>query len=141
MSHEITWNFDALPEEEKLVIAMEVFEAIENIRPAYSLRPTEPIEVAFNRFGYARMRLFAAGFCAPAWEAWVTRDVDRFDSCFDWCWLPEFLKACVNWDGTYGPCLYPDWPEIAAGFEDPMTQKPVMPGAATDTSGEEMRHG
>ncbi len=115
-------------------------EAIADIRMDWVVEAERPIDAAFNRYGFSQMRDFAVVFCGPAWEAWATRDLDKFDSCFDWAWLPCFLKNCVLWDGFSGPCLHSDWREIASGFVNPMTLTPVTLGASANQAGE-ISHG
>ncbi len=110
-------NFWALPEDEKLVYAMEVWEGLVDLHTGRD-DAAQGVTDAFNRHGYAAMREIAVAWVAPCAEAWITRDEHSFDSPFDWEFVPAFLKECVDWNAPNKPTLRPDWNELAHKFTD-----------------------
>ncbi len=115
-------NFNALPDDEMMIIAMEVWEGVLNFYTGDSAM-SEKVNAAFYVNGASQMREISVAWCAPCWEAWITRETEHFDACFDWEWIPLFLSECIDWTHPRNLSLKPNYEEIAHGFTDGSTAK------------------
>ncbi len=124
-------NFNAMPDDEQMVIAMEVWEAVLNLHMGKGAI-NEQVTAAFYANGTARMREIATVWCEPCWKAWATREAEQFDDCFDWAWIPLFLAECIDWSHPRRPSLKPDHDDIASKFTD--WSRAPAPEAAQEAS-------